>query len=132
MPCKAIQDEWVIAKSSDKMWSTGGGKGNPLQYSCLENPMDRIKKQKGMVPEDEPLPTPHPNQKVSNILLGKSRGQSLIVTERRSGWGKAEMMLSCECVWWRTMQRNRGKQQNGKRLEISSRKSEISREHFMQ
>jgi len=21
--------------------SAGGGKGNPLQYSCLENPMDR-------------------------------------------------------------------------------------------
>ena len=21
--------------------SSGGGKGNPLQYSCLENPMDR-------------------------------------------------------------------------------------------
>ena len=21
--------------------SPGGGKGNPLQYSCLENPMDR-------------------------------------------------------------------------------------------
>ena len=59
MPCKAIQDRWVIAKSSDKMWSTGGGNGNPLQYSCLENPMDSIKKQKDMVPGDEPLPTPH-------------------------------------------------------------------------
>ena len=22
-------------------WSSGGGHGNPLQYSCLENPMDR-------------------------------------------------------------------------------------------
>ena len=33
---------------------------------------------------------------------------------------------------FKSMQRNRGKQQNGKRLEISSRKSEIPREHFMQ
>ena len=31
----------VIAKSSDKRWSTGGGNGKPLQYSCLKNPMDR-------------------------------------------------------------------------------------------
>jgi len=30
------------------------------------------------------------------------------------------------------MQRNRGKQQNGKKLEISSRKLEIPREHFKQ
>ena len=22
-------------------WNSGGGYGNPLQYSCLENPMDR-------------------------------------------------------------------------------------------
>ena len=82
------------------MWSTGGGNGNLLQYSCLEYPMDSIKNQKDMVPEGEPLPSPHLDQKVSNILLGKSRGQLLIAPERRCGWGKAEMMLSCECVWW--------------------------------
>ena len=23
-----------------KSWTTGEGNGNPLQYSCLENPMD--------------------------------------------------------------------------------------------
>ena len=34
-------DGWVIVESSDKMWSTGGGNGQPLQYSCLENSMDR-------------------------------------------------------------------------------------------
>ena len=27
-------------------WSTGGGNGKPLQYSCLENPMDSMKRQK--------------------------------------------------------------------------------------
>ena len=41
-------------KSSDKMWSTGGENGNPLQYSCLENPVDNMKMQKDMTPEDEP------------------------------------------------------------------------------
>ena len=31
-------------KSSDKMWSTGEGYGKPLQYSCLENPMNSMKR----------------------------------------------------------------------------------------
>ena len=44
MPCRATQDGWVIVKSSDEMWSTGEGNGNPLQYSCLKNPMDSLKK----------------------------------------------------------------------------------------
>ena len=30
----------VMVESSDKMWSTGEGNGKPLQYSCLENPMN--------------------------------------------------------------------------------------------
>ena len=41
-------------KCSDKMWSTGEGNGKPLQYSCLENPMNSMKRQKDMTPEDEP------------------------------------------------------------------------------
>ena len=31
-------------ESSDKMWSTGEGNGKPLQYSCLENPMNSVKR----------------------------------------------------------------------------------------
>ena len=38
---------------SDGMWSTGEGNGKPLQYSCLENPMNSMKRQKDMIPEDE-------------------------------------------------------------------------------
>ena len=30
----------------DKSWSTGEGNGKPFQYSCLENPMNSIKRQK--------------------------------------------------------------------------------------
>ena len=37
----ATQDGWATVKSSDKMWSIGGGNGNPLQYSCQENLMNR-------------------------------------------------------------------------------------------
>ena len=34
-------DGWIIVTSSDKTWLTRAGNGNPLQHSCLENPMDR-------------------------------------------------------------------------------------------
>ena len=46
MPCGATQDGWVIVERSDRMWSTGEGNGKPLQYSCLENPMDNMKRLK--------------------------------------------------------------------------------------
>ena len=46
MLCRATQDGWVMVESSDKMWSTGEGNGKPLQYSCLENPMNPMKRQK--------------------------------------------------------------------------------------
>ena len=35
------------------MWSTGEGNGKPLQYSCLENPMNSVKKQKERTLKDE-------------------------------------------------------------------------------
>ena len=53
MPCRATQDGWVMVESSDKMWSTGEGNGKPLQYSCLENPMNTMKKQKYITLKDE-------------------------------------------------------------------------------
>ena len=37
-----------MVESSDKTWSTGEGNGEPLQYSCLENPMNSMKRQKNM------------------------------------------------------------------------------------
>ena len=50
IPCRATQDGWVMVESS---WSTGEGNGKPLQYSCLENPMNSIKRQKDMTLKDE-------------------------------------------------------------------------------
>ena len=35
------------------MWSTGEGNGKPLQYSCLENPMNSMKRQKDRILKDE-------------------------------------------------------------------------------
>jgi len=42
-----------MVESSDKMWSTGEGNGKPLQYSCLENPMNSMKRQKERTLKDE-------------------------------------------------------------------------------
>ena len=39
--------------SSDKTWSTVEGNGKPLQYSCLENPMNSMKRQKNMTVKDK-------------------------------------------------------------------------------
>ena len=37
----------MYGNTVDKTWYTGEGNGKPLQYSCLENPMNSIKRQKG-------------------------------------------------------------------------------------
>ena len=48
MPCGATQDGWVKVERADRMWSTGEGNGKPLQYSCLENPMNSMNRQNGI------------------------------------------------------------------------------------
>ena len=40
-------------ESSDKTWSTGEGNGKPLQYSCLDNPMNSMTRQKDGTLKDE-------------------------------------------------------------------------------
>ena len=42
-----------MVESSDKTWSSGEGNGKPLQYSCLENPMNSMNRQKEMTLKDE-------------------------------------------------------------------------------
>ena len=42
-----------MVESSDKMWSTGEGNGRPVQYSCLENPMNSMRRQKDTTLKDE-------------------------------------------------------------------------------
>ena len=53
MPCGATQDGQVMMESSDKTWSPGEGNGKPLQYSCLENLMNSIKRQKDRTLKDK-------------------------------------------------------------------------------
>ena len=42
-----------MVESSDKTWSTGKRNGKPLQYSCLENPTNSMKRQKDRTMKDE-------------------------------------------------------------------------------
>ena len=51
--CGATQDGRVMVDSSEKTWTPGEGNGKPLQYSCLENSMNSMTKQKDMILKDE-------------------------------------------------------------------------------
>ena len=42
-----------MVKRSDRMWSSGEGNGKPLQYSCLENPMNSMKRQNDRMLKEE-------------------------------------------------------------------------------
>ena len=42
-----------MVERSDRMWPTREGNGTPLQYSCLENPMNSMKRQKDRTLKDE-------------------------------------------------------------------------------
>ena len=53
MPCRATQDRRVMVESSDKTWSTGEGNGKPLQYSCLEDHLNSMKRQKDRTLKDD-------------------------------------------------------------------------------
>ena len=75
----------------DKIWSTGEGNGKPNQYSCLENPMNSMKRQK-----DKTLKDNSPGRYVPNMLLQ-------ISGELQKEWRdkvKAKPTPSCGCDWW--------------------------------
>ena len=42
-----------MVESSDKTWSSGEENGKPLHYSCLENPMNSMKRPKDRTLKDE-------------------------------------------------------------------------------
>ena len=49
----ATQDRRVMVERSDRMWSTGEGNGKPLQYYCLENPRNNMKRQNDRILKEE-------------------------------------------------------------------------------
>ena len=83
MPSGATQDGQVMVEKSDRMWSTGEGNGKPLQYSCLENTMNSMKRQNDRILKEE-LPR---SVLVPNMLLEIS-GE--IAPERMKGWSQSK------------------------------------------
>ena len=53
MPCGATQDGRIMVESSDRVWSTGEGNSKPLQYSCLENLMNSMRRQNDRILKEE-------------------------------------------------------------------------------
>ena len=77
----ATQDGQVMVERSDRMWSTGEGNGKPLQYSCLENPMNSMKRQ------NDRILKMNPQVSMPNMLLEIS-GE--ITPERMKGWSQSK------------------------------------------
>ena len=78
----ATQDGRVMVERSDRMWSAGEGNGKPLQYSCLENPMNSMKRQNDRILKEE-LP-----RSVGAQLLLEISGE--ITPERMKGWSQSK------------------------------------------
>ena len=47
------QDKRVMVERAYRMWSTGEGNGKPLQYSCLEKPMNSMNRQNNRILKEE-------------------------------------------------------------------------------
>ena len=69
------------------MWYTGEGNGKPLQYFCLENLMNSMKRQKDMTLKDE-LPRRVGAQYAPGYLC---------VNNSRKNEANAKTTPSCEC-----------------------------------
>ena len=78
-----------MVETSDKMWTTEEGNDKPLQYSCLENPMNSIKRQKVTTLKDE-LPR--------SVGAQYATGEEWRNTpERMKRWSQRENTHSCGC-----------------------------------
>ena len=92
MPYRATQDGWVMVESSNKTWSTGEGNGKPLQYSCLGNPMNSMKRQNDRILKGTPQVSRGP-------ICYWRRVEKYLQKEWRDG-AKAKTTPSCGCDWW--------------------------------
>ena len=85
MPHGATEYGWVTVERSDRMWSIGEGNGKPLQYSCLENTMNSMKRQNDRILKEE-LP-----RLVGAHMLLEISGE--ITPERMKGWSQNNTQL---------------------------------------
>jgi len=81
--CGATQDGRVMVERSDRMWSTGEGNGKPLQCSCLENPMNSMKRQNDRILKEE-----LPRSVGAQYAIGDQWRE--ITSERMKGWSQSK------------------------------------------
>ena len=72
-----------MVERTDRMWSTAEGNGKPLQSSCLENPMNSMKRQNGRILKEE-LPRSVGAQYATGQWRNNSRKNEGMVIEARS------------------------------------------------
>ena len=87
----------------DGSWWTVLTKCDPLEKEMAYHPSIFAMRTSWTVLKDKkiwPWKMSPPGQKLSNMLLGKSRGELLIASEEWRGWTESKMMLSCGCFWW--------------------------------
>ena len=77
---------------SDKTWSTGEGNDKSLQYSCLENPMNSMKRQKDKTLEDELLRLVSAQYATGDQWRNNSR-------KNEGMEAKVKTIPSCGCDW---------------------------------
>ena len=80
---------FIGLESSDKIWSTGEGNGKPLQYFCLENPMNSMKSQKDRTLKDE-LPRSVGAQYATGVQWRNN-------SRKNEDGAKAKTIPSCGC-----------------------------------
>ena len=94
MPCRTTQHGQVMVESSDKTWSIREGNGKPLQYSCLENPMNSMKRQKDRTLKDELLRSVGAQYATGDQWRNNSRKNEGMEPKQ------TKKIPSCGCDWW--------------------------------
>ena len=90
--CGATQDGRVMVERSDRMWSTGEGNGKPLQYSCLENPINSMKRQNDRILKEELTRSVSAQYVTGDQWRNNSR-------KNEGMEPKANTIPSCGCDW---------------------------------
>ena len=89
--CGVTQDGQVMERS-DRMWSTGEGNGKPLQYSCLENPMNSMKRQNDRILKEKLLRSVSAQYATGDQWRNNSR-------KNEGMEPKQKRIPSCGCDW---------------------------------
>ena len=118
MPCGATQDGQVMVERSDRMWSIGEGDGKPLQYSCLENPMNSMRRQNDRILKEELPRSVGAQYATGDQWRNNSRKNEGMESKQKQhplvdGTGERSKVLCCKeqyCIGtWNVRSMNQGK-----------------------